>query len=105
MNRFIKNKKKRKLQFKKCFTKEQRAFIKKYPRLYPVCYCNNVSKRKIDNIFKKINKIRLKCNISKNELENAIRMILVAKESDYVFHKGGRGYYYQTLFEKLDVKF
>lgn len=102
MNRYIKNKKKDKLNHKKSFTKEDLLFLKKYPRLYPICKVNNINYSKANGAFKKINKLGL---CTKEEIQCAIRMIVAAEERKYTFKKNSKGDSFKKLFSKLDIKF
>ncbi|ELU5587481.1 hypothetical protein ACV3R5_10755 [Clostridium perfringens] len=53
MNKTIKNRKKDKLNFKKVFTKEERLFIKQYPRLCFICFKEGISRLEIKRAFAK----------------------------------------------------
>ncbi len=51
MNKTIKNRKRDKLNFKKAYTKEERLFIKQYPRLCFICFKVGISRLEIKRAF------------------------------------------------------
>ncbi|MDU1414805.1 MAG: hypothetical protein E6929_18555 [Clostridium sp.] len=51
MNKTIKNRKRDKLNFKKAYTKEERLFIKQYPRLCFICFKVGISRVEIKRTF------------------------------------------------------
>ena len=51
MNKKIKKRKRDKLNFKKAYTKEERLFIKQYPRLCFICFKEGISRLEIKRAF------------------------------------------------------
>lgn len=77
MNKIIKNKKKDKLNFKKVFNKEERLFIKQYPRLFPICFKEGISRLEVKRVFKKDeNLVGIYKNLPKDSRETFYRAVI-----------------------------
>jgi hypothetical protein len=100
LNKNIKHKKKNKLMMKKSFKKEDLLFMKKFPRLFGICYMNNIPYKEILNTWKKVKKLKL---TTKSEFEVMQHCLIVAKKENYTFKKGSLGYWYKKLFELAGV--
>lgn len=100
MNKHIKLKKDIKLQYKESFSKEDRIFIKKYPRLYIICITFNIPLRVVNKNKKKLKRVKI---VKKDMFEIMYQALIVAKKENYNYRIGSRGDYYKTLFKEANI--
>ena len=100
MNKHIKHKKFNRMYDKKYLDKESLLFIKQFPHLFLTCSCYFIPRVNVKRVYKKVIKYS---NISKDEFETSLKMILVSM--NFSENIEGRTKYYLDLYTKLGIIF
>lgn len=105
MNKYIKRKKKTLLKINKSLTKEERLFVKQFPRLYAICIIDELKLNRIilNKIYKRV--INSKYSIDKDYFQTTLRMVLIHIFEDKRFKIGSVAEYYFELYTKLGIMF
>lgn len=104
MNKYIKHKKRLKMSINE-LSKEEKLFLKQFPRLFSLCSyrCTGVTRLALKRIYKRVIKIH---TMSKDTFETSIRMILFRIDYDGCnFKEGSYGEYYYNLYTSLGIMF
>ena len=100
MNKHIKHKKFNRMYDKKYLDKESLLFIKQFPHLFLTSSCYFIPRVNVKRVYKKVIKYS---NISKDEFETSLKMILVSM--NFSENIEGRTKYYLDLYTKLGIIF
>lgn len=102
MNKYIKQKRFNKINYREYFTKEDSIFINQFKYLYYTCKSTNINRLTILRLYKHVLKNTF---ITKNEFEISIRMILCGVRLSCDIKNGSRYKYYIDLYRNMGIKF